>query len=177
MKSTMEVGNKRECNDKATAPGNGTVCLKSIKAFSENGQSDGVFDIRHPIAIEFEYWVCEDNAKLNPAFWLLNETETIVFISGGTHDPDWVERPRSPGLYKSRCWIPGNFLAEGTYTIRAIINTLSQDNQRPLVHVNEVNAITFQVYDPLEGGSARGFHRGAYYGVVRPILDWETELL
>lgn len=46
--------------------------------------------------------------------------------------------------------------------------------QPPIVHVYEKRAIIFQVYDKLEGGSARGSHIGAYYSVVRPILKWET---
>ena len=50
----------------------------------------------------------------------------------------------------------------------------SRKFSRPVVHVNEKDTIGFKIYDPLEGGSARGEHRGAYYGVVRPILEWNT---
>jgi lipopolysaccharide transport system ATP-binding protein len=157
------------------APGNEVVRLKSIKACSRDGEVKEAFDIRYPIAIEFEYWVCQENVRLNPAFFLLNETGTIVFMSGGMHDPEWMNHPRSVGLYKSRCWIPGNFLAEGTFSIHAVINTLSTAKS-PIVHVYEKDVIAFQVYDSLAGDSARGRHRGAYYGIVRPILQWETSL-
>jgi hypothetical protein len=49
-------------------------------------------------------------------------------------------------------------------------------NGSPIIHLDEKDAIAFQVHDKLEGDSARGNHVGAYYGVVRPILKWETEL-
>ena len=155
------------------APGNETVRLLSIKAISEINDQGDFFDIRRPITIEFSYRVYQSSAALNSAFFLYNQDNIIVFISSGTHDPEWAGRKRQAGLYTSRCVIPGNFLAEGTYSIQAIINTV--DNiKSPTVHVNEKNAIGFKIYDPLEGGSAREQHSGAYYGVVRPILVWNT---
>jgi len=156
-----------------TSPGNEIARLKSVRAFSKEGDTGQVFDIRYPIVIEIEYWVREGNVRLSPGFFLLNEDGIIVFISGGMHDPEWTDRPRLKGLYKSRCWIPGNFLAEGRFNVHAVVNTMRPD-QSPIVHVYERDAISFQVYDKLEGDSARGIHRGKYYGVVRPILDWKT---
>jgi lipopolysaccharide transport system ATP-binding protein len=161
--------------DIETSPGGEIVRLKSIRVCTEDGMTKEAFDIRHPILVEFEYWVCKNETKLHPAIFLLNEMGEIVFISGGTHDPQWQNRPRSIGIYKSQCWIPGNLLAEGTFSIQAVINTALLD-RAPVVHVNIKDAISFQVYDTLEGDSARGKHTGAYYGVVRPILHWETRL-
>ena len=157
------------------APGNEVVRLLSIKAYSVANEQGDVFDIRRPVTIEFSYRVCQSGKTINPAFFLYNQDNIIVFISGGMHDPEWAGRQRQAGLYTSRCIIPGNFLAEGTYSIQAIINTM--DNiKSPTVHVNEKDTIGFKIYDPLEGGSARGEHRGAYYGVVRPILEWDIGL-
>jgi lipopolysaccharide transport system ATP-binding protein len=49
---------------------------------------------------------------------------------------------------------------------------------RPLtVHFAEKEAIAFRVVDSLEGDSARGDYAGALPGVLRPILDWDTEFL
>jgi len=156
-----------------TAPGNDVVRLISVKACTDGGEIKEAFDIRKPVLIEFEYFVSKDDSCLSPAFWLMDEMDTIVFISGGTNDPEWIDRPRSAGLYKSRCLIPGNFLAEGTFTIHAVINTIRKELS-PVVHIMERDTIVFQVYDRLEGGSVRGDYRGAYFGVVRPMLEWET---
>lgn len=151
------------------------VHLRSVKACTQDGLARESFDIRYPIKIEFEYEVLKENIHLHPAFFLIDKNENIVFISGGMHDTEWSERPRKIGLYKSSCLIPGNFLAEGTFRIRAIINTMHQD-KKPDVHIDIKDAIAFQVHDTLEGDSARGKHIGAYYGIVRPILQWETEI-
>jgi lipopolysaccharide transport system ATP-binding protein len=42
------------------------------------------------------------------------------------------------------------------------------------VHVHERDAVAFQVVDSLEGGSARGDYAGAFPGVVRPLLKWDS---
>ena len=156
-----------------TAPGDEVVRLKSVKACTESGEIQETFDIRYPIFLEFEYWVLQEHSFLIPSFWLLNETDTIVFISSENNDSEEGPYCSGSGVYKSRCQIPGNFLAEGTFKIHAYIVT-PRDTASPLIHFREDNVITFHVHDTLEGGSARGRHRGAYYGVVRPILEWET---
>lgn len=165
----------RQWQDVEFASENDMVHLNSVKVSTQDGVAKESFDIRHPILVEFEYSVLKENVRLNPAFFLMDSNETIVFISGGMHDAEWVDRPRKIGLYKSTCLIPGNFLSEGTFRIRAIINTMHKD-KKPDVHVDIKDAIAFQVHDTVEGDSARGQHIGVYYGVVRPILKWETEI-
>ncbi|HLO29617.1 MAG TPA: ABC transporter ATP-binding protein [Anaerolineales bacterium] len=172
--SNLSFAGRRQWDDESS-PGNDVVRLMSIRVCTEDGKTHETFDIRRPILVEFEYKVCQSDAVLNPSFFLLNDSGTIVFISGGMHDPKWVSRPRKTGLYKSRCVIPGNFLAEGALSIRALVHTILPD-RAPIVHLDVKDALAFQVHDTLEGDSARGQHVGAYYGVVRPILHWETSL-
>jgi lipopolysaccharide transport system ATP-binding protein len=162
-------------DDARQSPGNDVVRLKQVRVCTADGVTRESFDIRRPILIEFEYRVLQDGAILHPSFFLMDSTGTIVFLSGGMHAPDWVERPRAAGLYISQCEIPGNFLAEGTFSIRAIANTAFRD-KKPVVHFDVRDAVSFNVHDTIEGDSARGAHVGAYYGVVRPILKWDTHL-
>lgn len=175
LSSNLGFASCREWPDIENSPGNDFVRLKSISVCTKDGETKETFDIRYPILIEFEYWVSKDNIKISPAFHLLDANGTVVFISGGMHDPEWADRPRTIGLYKSRCWIPGNLLAEGIFNIRIVMSTMLID-KAPIVHADIKDALSFQVYDTLEGDSARGEHVGAYYGVVRPILKWETDL-
>ena len=42
-------------------------------------------------------------------------------------------------------------------------------------HVSVHEAVSFHVQDPGEGDSARGTFTGQWRGVVRPLLDWESE--
>ena len=47
---------------------------------------------------------------------------------------------------------------------------------RVAIHFHERDAVAFQVVDSLDGGSARGTYAGPMPGVVRPMLQWETQL-
>ena len=69
--------------------------------------------------------------------------------------------------------IPGNFLTEGTMLVNTAIRQW-QPAQTLEYFVPE--AIAFQVIDSLEGDSARGHYPGDLAGVVRPKLEWRTEL-
>ncbi|PYQ21763.1 MAG: hypothetical protein DMF79_07400 [Acidobacteria bacterium] len=85
-------------------------------------------------------------------------------------DSPWHLRARPRGRYVTRAIIPGNFLAEGTYIVTALISTMDP----VAVHVQERDAVAFQVIDSLEGDSARGDYGGPFPGAVRPLFKWET---
>ncbi len=157
-----------------SAPGNDLCRLLRLRCIDGDGEPRDSFDIRRPVHLEFTYEVLKMGARLHPSFFLYNQAGQAVFISGAMHAPQWANRERAPGLYHSRAELPGNLLAEGTYTIAAILHTLTVGKPSQ-VHVHERDAVAFTVYDRVEGGSARGEHIGAYPGVVRPIIRWETE--
>ena len=79
-------------------------------------------------------------------------------------------RPRPEGVYVSRAWIPGNYLAEGTLFVTAGINSVEPSLNEFIFR----DAVAFQVMDSLDGDSARGDWGGRMGGVVRPMLNWET---
>ena len=176
LKSHMKLSSYKEWSE-PEMPGDGVVRLKSVRIYSgDRSTKTALFDITEPVLIEFTYDILHDNACVSPCFFLYDTSDTVVFMSGGTHDLEWMEKPRKKGCYISRCTIPANYLAEGLFRIRAIINTMSlRSVSRPVVHVDEVDALSFKVHDPIDGSSARAYHTGAYYGVVRPILAWETD--
>src|SRR5690606_27039993 len=176
LSTSMAHAGERVWPELESAPGTDTVRLTSVKVCANDDIAKESFDIRYPIRVEFEYWVLKEGKPIHPAFFLMDSNENVVFMSIAMYDPEWVERPREIGLYKSSCIIPGNLLSEGTFRIRAIINTMHKD-RKPDHHVDIKDAIAFQVYDEVEGDSARGNHIGAYYGAVRPILKWDTEKL
>ncbi|MEA3357257.1 MAG: ABC transporter ATP-binding protein [Patescibacteria group bacterium] len=177
LSTHVRLSSYKEWQD-SEMPGSGTVSLKSARVYSkDDSPKTSLFDIKEPILIEFTYDILRNDTCVSPSFLLYDTSDTVVFMSGGTHDLEWIEKPRKKGRYRSRCTIPGNFLAEGLFRIRAIINTMSiRSATRPVVHVDEVDALSFKVHDPIDGCSARAFHTGAYYGVVRPILSWETDV-
>jgi lipopolysaccharide transport system ATP-binding protein len=62
-------------------------------------------------------------------------------------------------------------LAEGTQIVNAVTVTLEPNT----LQFYERDAVAFQVIDSLDGDSARGDWAGKMLGVVRPMLEWETE--
>ena len=85
-------------------------------------------------------------------------------------DPTWRNRPRPAGRYASTVWIPGNLLAEGTLYVEAALITLN-----PNVNQFGEDAVAFHVVDSLDGDSTRGDWVGNMAGIVRPLLQWETQ--
>jgi lipopolysaccharide transport system ATP-binding protein len=94
-----------------------------------------------------------------------------LFIVNDQHG-DWGHRPRPVGRIVSTVEIPGNYLAEGPIIVRAVVSTMDPVT----VHFSEDDVVAFQVVDSLDGDSARGAFAGAFPGVVRPLLEWTTEL-
>ena len=116
-----------------------------------------------------EFEVLEDNHVLVPNFHFVNEEGTYVFVAID-QDPEWQDRPRKKGWYRSTAQIPGNLLAEGTLIVGAALSTMNP----VIVHFYERDAVAFQVMDSIDGISARGTYGGPMPGVIRPLLHWAT---
>ena len=154
------------------APGNEWVHLRSMRVISADGCVALAHDIRRPIYIEIEYKVIKSGLIMIPKFHVINEDGVTVFVVQDT-GMNWRRTSRMVGSYISRLMIPGNFLAEGSYSVWA--GMVSHDPD--IVHFFEPDVLTFQVNDSLDGDSARGDYAGHMPGVVRPIMSWETEYL
>jgi homopolymeric O-antigen transport system ATP-binding protein len=172
LSAGWKTGADRVWATETEAPGNEVVCLRRVRVHDDDGQTTSAADIRRPVGIELTYAVLAPGHSLAPVVELYNQEGTEVF---STHDTgtEWRRRPRELGNYKSTVWIPGNLLAEGSF--RADVSIMSH-HPATLLHVHERNACTFQVVDTQAGDSARGDYVGPMPGVVRPLLQWTTEL-
>ncbi len=170
LNSQTQTASEKFWLDADDAPGNEIVRLKSVRVIDENGKADSAFDIRRPIFVEISYEVLQNGQILMPAFQLYNEESICVFTSNDL-DKTWRKRPRPQGFYTSRARIPANFLSEGNFFVSVSTATFEPLN----IHFNERDAAAFIVTDSLEGNSARGDFAGQMDGVVRPILEWETD--
>lgn len=161
---------ERQWSDLASAPGNDIVRLRSVRVRTNAGDTTQAVDIREPVGLEMEYEVTRPGHLLAPIFHLFNDEGVFVFVTFDS-DPQWRKTPRPVGRFVSTAWIPGNFMAEGTFIVAAAICTLDPT----VIHVYERDIIAFQVIDSLDGDSARREYAGHMPGVVRPLLDWTTE--
>jgi lipopolysaccharide transport system ATP-binding protein len=100
-----------------------------------------------------------------------NEEGVCVFVTADT-DPEWRRRQKPVGRYVSRVTIAGDLLNEGTLVVDAAIRSIDPVT----VHAHEREAVAFQVVDGIDGDSMRGDYGSVVPGVVRPRLDWRTNL-
>jgi lipopolysaccharide transport system ATP-binding protein len=84
------------------------------------------------------------------------------------NEPVWHGRPFPKGLFRSVCYIPGNLLNDGRYWLRLYV----VKDQGVVIYRHE-DILVFDVIDV----ERQGKWYGRWDGVVRPILEWETELL
>ena len=154
------------------APSNAVVRLRSVSVRNPEGAVADRLDIRSAATIEVDWDVRGGDHVLIPTLHIANEEGTIVFVTQDL-DPQWRHRRRPPGRYVSRVTIPGNFLAEGTFVVSVSVNTIETGE----THINESDAIAFDVLDSFAGDSARGDFGGEMPGVVRPLLGWTNEVI
>jgi len=159
--------------DDATAPRTKGIRLRSVAARG-NGTSQplGELDIDQPIEITVDYEVLQPQEKVSVQIQLKDETGTFVLWSANapsmnSGDDPWFAQPHSPGLYRSRCRLPANFLNDTRYFVSVLIGesigapALRQDS-----------ALSFLVHDT---GAMRREFTGSWVGpVIRPRLDWCT---
>jgi lipopolysaccharide transport system ATP-binding protein len=153
---------------KGRLPGDSVARLRRARIVATDSR-DGMFDIRQPIELVFEYEVLTGGRVLHPNVTLLNESGDVVFISNDDIDPG-TRAPRAPGRYSARMLIPGNFLSEGMYSINFILATMDPITR----YIHENGLLAFHVHDPCEGDSVRGTFGEHWPGTVRPRFDWET---
>ena len=158
--------------DYKNAPGDSIVKLLAVKAESENSISTNSFNIKNPVFIKMTYQVIEDGHTLVSNIRLYNSDGICLFI---THDwfTDSRTQKRKNGIYESEVQIPGNFLAEGFFSVTATVSTYVPECGHFEVH----DAIRFQIADPMDGTTARGDLTSDHPGVIRPIFAWNTKNL
>lgn len=171
MHEGTDTAAERAWPDIDKAPGADIVRLRRMRIKNEEGRLSPSVDIRRPVGIEMTFEVIEEGYSLLPHFDVMTEDGVCAFVTLDL-DPAWRGKKRPRGVYTATAWIPGNFLAEGSYFINAGMVTMQPYR---LVQFWEQEAVSFQVVDPMEGDSARGDWAKELSGVVRPLLNWETE--
>jgi len=170
LKSDLGTSAERRWQDPATAPGDAVARLKAVRVLSDGRVSD-VVDVRRPVTVEMEYWSLKPGAVLVSGFSFLNDQGVHLFVSCDWFGDRTNETPKAPGVYRSRCVVPGNLFAEGQVRVVAEVSTGHPVYQ---IHFLEYDSAAFQVIDSGEPGSVRGRWGRPIPGVVRPALEWET---
>lgn len=144
--------------------------MRMIRVQAHDGEEKTLasFDIRKSIGIGIEYQVLQDDIQFAANIQVQNSTGLLLF---NTYETEQMKKDNlRAGFYKSTVWVPGNFLAEGLFSVRA---TLTIFREKKIMEIDYPEAISFNVHDIGEAGSVKKKGNINYPGVIRPKLDWE----
>ena len=163
----------RKWEDLRRAPGNETVKLMEMQINNGNDEQCEKVDITKPLDILIKYSVLKDDSMARP-FLLCYNDEGVCLFTSTDYFSHWYGKPKAKGTYVSRMTIPENYLAEGNIVVSVGMGTGAGDGT---IFFIENSVLSFTVVDLMSGSSARKNNTGAYPGVIRPILEWDTSFL
>lgn len=150
--------------------GDNFVTLMSGAVTDKEGNICQEVVITKPVVVKMRYNVIESGYHtFIPNFHFFTSDGSYAFIS----NPQKIANPKK-GMYEAECYIPGNFLNEGTYFIGLAITSIEPGIQ---VHFYEQSALSFNVRDPIDNVPTRNGYAGSIPGVVRPLLKWQIRYL
>ena len=162
VKESSAIG-ERVWRDNDDAPGDEDIRVRAIRIRNSKQTTLGIVSTNEDIYIEIEYQVLRILRDARVGFQLLTTDGTVVLSSGDGDKIDGIFT-REPGLYRSRCRIPNNFLNSGTYTVR-----LSGHIPGVKLFFSEEVLLPFTVVQTTEIGG-----HGRRPGVIRPLLEWQN---
>lgn len=145
------------------------MCLVPVSAHNKNGKVYNSFDITKPIGISIIYKVLKPHKWFSCFVDIKDSSYISLFTSLEDADQNLKLIPKQQGLYKSTCWIPGNLLTEGLFSVRILVSTPGEKSKI----IDLQDAISFYVHDELRGNSVQGKLTKPLKGVIRPKLAWE----
>jgi len=142
--------------------------IHALRILGPDGTTTGHVDIRKPFTVEVEYRILETLPQFRIALQVITHDGTIAFTSSDSADPSYETKKCTPGHYATRCFVPGNLLNEGFYSL-----TLGAAIPLEKFLFNEEGAMGFSVEQT--GGVSTRFPE-KWPGVICPQLKWQTEM-
>jgi lipopolysaccharide transport system ATP-binding protein len=157
--------------DDESAPGDDLARLLSVRVIDQDGHPIETVDARDPVGIEIRFRILREGPAVFGKIRVHDRRGDIAF--NAMDIAAQAQGSSTPGVYTATAWIPANLLHEGTTTVDAAVCTL----RAPKLYqrAQRYEAVSFTVFDPGDGDSARGRFTGQMSGVVRPLLEWSVE--
>ena len=171
LRQGMGLSNNRVW-DNDDAPGGEIARILAMSVKNADGSSLENLDVTQACYIESEIEVLKAGSGIVLNVILQNSDGLHAFSSVDTNNPTWDGKVWEPGRYKLKMQIPGNLLQVDTYTVNTVMWAWG-DRQVRQCHVR--GALCFTVMESTSKEGARGEWVGNMPGVVRPLLDWQTE--
>jgi lipopolysaccharide transport system ATP-binding protein len=148
------------------APGSEYVVLEAARARGDDGTISPTLDVRRPFALEVQYRVLRRTTNLRVGLRLLAHDGTVLLSSTDTDGGD-DELLREPGVYVSRCTVPGDLLNYGQYFV-----SVGCDFPMQRSHFAVDQALSFTVE---QTGGVGGHISDGRTGMLRLRLPWNVE--
>lgn len=156
--------------DRSSAPGNEKLRIHRVRVRPQGGQPSDPITMDTPLEIEVEYWNLVPEAHLHLCWHFYTEQQVVAFTSASNEQAtDASNQPLPAGLFRSICHVPKNLLNEGMCRLKLLVLR----NTSKIIYRLE-DALVFEVLDM---GTRPGTWYGREPGVVRPRLDWQTDMI
>lgn len=152
----------------AQAPGSEFIKLLEAKVLNKNREIAINHSVIDSIEIEFIYEITKENQLFTHGFNLFNN-HNIHILSSHDKDSSTLKTPLSLGIHSKIITIPGNFLAESSYSCSFAIMRYNPFH----VEFHEMDIVGFNIIDEIGANTVRGNYSGKFPGVVRPLLNWK----
>ena len=168
LETMVRTGNNQQSLNAGTQS---SVQFLSGNVLDGNGRHISSVSIFKDFFIEMTYRVGKDAAgSAVPNFHFKTSDGTYAF---SVSTPDI--QPVSPGIYRTRCKVPGGLLNDGTYSIGLAVTECHKCGFDVRFFLPDYLMVT--IIDPVHENPLRYNYAGPVPGVVRPTLDWETACL
>lgn len=149
---------KRTWEDPATAPGDNTLRLHHVSVTPAGQDADEPITVKSIIRLNASFRNYVPNTILNFSIVLYSFEGTAIFNTGS------VPQSFPAGLVEGSFVIPGDFLNDGTYTVRLLIV-----KNKTEIFLDLRDLLVFEVHD----SERLNNWYGKWVGAVRPKFDWE----
>ncbi len=151
-------------------PGNEFAKLIEVSIVNKVNQIDGSILIDEPFSIQVLYEDYKASALNTAILQIKDDYGNIIFSTNEFNSPDW-ETKKVPGVTLSICELPGNFFAEGTYTVLVALGHYNPN----MIHVLLDDVVSFTVLETYTGKTVRKNAGNTWPGIVRPFMHWKIK--
>ena len=155
--------------DPMQAPGTSAFRLHSVRVRNDSGEITSELSTREAFSVEIDYVNLSAGSALGATVLLYNSDGVHVLSSLSNREPNWHGRAFPKGLFRSTCHFPGDLLPEGRFDVSVLVWA----NNYTISH-REDYVVEFDMHESID---ARADYFGDWPGVVRPLLNWETQCL
>lgn len=158
----------RQWND-IYRPKTNFIKLLEVKVLNRDCAVTINHSIYDEVIIEFTYEIFKEGGFFTHGFNLYN-IENVHILSSHDKKSKTLREKMPLGIYTKSISIPGNLLAEGSYTCSFAIMKYNPFK----VELHEMNIVGFNVIDEFGDKTVRGDYIGHFPGVIRPELEWKN---